>query len=308
MQENRRVKFYDALAGSLNAGLPLTRSLSTCRGLLPDVVIDKLCSAVDSGQALGDVLPQFPEVFPDFDRKMLDLAARTGNWPHFLKSLSGYYAARVENAYGFASGIAYPFFLAHMAILLPEIGRWATDGMFSYLLRVLPQLFVFYAVIGYLVFSFLDKKSRERLIKIPYLSTFLQGSEFTDFLQVLGIQLDAGINVHEALHGAAGILKTGSLIAKISRADLEISRGATFSEAMGKSGTVTDKSLLASIASGEVSGTLPRVILAESGVLRAKHQKSLRLATKILSALVFGLTAALIAFKIVGFYLNLGFI
>src|SRR5437016_5641875 len=91
-----RALFYDNLADTLDAGLPLRQALSTVASgaSAPGRAAHALEERVLAGASLADAMAADPRTFSAFERHATHAGATAGRLPEILRALSGHFVVR----------------------------------------------------------------------------------------------------------------------------------------------------------------------------------------------------------------------
>ena len=130
----RRGEFYHQLASLLTAGMTLVQSLEQIHRAPPSVFLRRplqaLIDGLGQGLTFGEALRTVPGWLPIFDVALLTAGEQSGRLDSSFQILGEYYDDRARLARQVISGLTYPLFILHFAILVipfPQLfltGNW----------------------------------------------------------------------------------------------------------------------------------------------------------------------------------------
>jgi type IV pilus assembly protein PilC len=299
------IGIYRQIASSIDAGLPLVESLemmsSESRNSRLKSLLYFLKSQVSEGVPLSEAMRAFPSIFPEVHIAVVKSGEQSGQLGKVLDELAEQAETMSNMSRRFASSLVYPTVIAVAAFGLMNFGLFAIVPKFQALFGDLGVAkvssltsFIFFMArtvmpvtmllcLGSLILLSVILAQRRaasgRLwldswkLRIPIVGQIAEKASLARFSGMLGLLLDAGIDLPRAVNLAAegaGNRVVERLLRNIS-SDVEI--GYTLSESMDRAETMP-ATLAWRIGVGEETGALPEALLSMSR-LYAKQVDSL---------------------------------
>lgn len=278
------------LATLVEANLPLDEALqaaaeqsrsSRIKGMLLQVR-----SRVAEGHTLANAMGEFPRVFNEMYRAMVNAGEHAGYLGPVLQQLADYTEQRQYTGQKLKMAMIYPFILLGVAIavvllllifVVPEL-----VGIFAHSHRELPALtrgliatsdffqhYGLWLVLGlfavFLVFRRLLRHPRRKkrwhraLLRVPGVSRILIAMDTARFASTLSILMASGVPLLESLRIAGQVL-TNLVLREDSEAVAErVQEGSSLNRALRESGRFPPM-MVHMVASGEASGELERML------------------------------------------------
>jgi type II secretory pathway component PulF len=228
----KRAELYYQLGSMLSAGVSILRALETLSQKGPSrslrQAVTGILAEINEGSRFAEAASHFQEL-PEFDIALIDAGERSGRLDTTLKLLARYYDDRARLIRQVISGMAYPFLVLHMAILIFPVSALThfvqTWNVFEFVIPKLMIAFSLYAVIAAIVFSSRGKRGeawRAMIEKIyhyiPLLGSARQNLAMARFCAALEALLSAGVSITKAWTLAASASGSPS----VRRASAEI--------------------------------------------------------------------------------------
>ncbi|MCB5186027.1 type II secretion system F family protein [Methylobacillus gramineus] len=281
--------FSQELLSLLKAGLGLVESLEGIaeKEQRPEVanILRGILDALYRGQTLSNALTAYPHAFPGLYAAMIKASERTGDLPESLMRYIGY-EQQVEvlrkklvasSIYPFllitVGGLVVLFLLGYVVPRFSQIYADVGDNQ-PWMLKVVlawagiiethGQTLLIAAVAGVAVaiYALMQPTIRGRMMallwRMPGVGEQMRVFQLARFYRTLGMLLEGGITVSQALEMARGLL-TASFHDSLSKASTLIREGRSISEAMEAAGLVTPVSLRM-LRVGEKSGEMGRMM------------------------------------------------
>ncbi|MDG2045940.1 MAG: type II secretion system inner membrane protein GspF [Halioglobus sp.] len=278
------------LATLIEANLPLDEALqaaaeqsrsSRIKGMLLQVR-----SRVAEGHTLAYAMGEFPSVFNEMYRAMVNAGEHAGYLGPVLQQLADYTEQRQYTGQKLQMAMIYPFILLGVAIavvllllvfVVPEL-----VGIFAHSNRELPALtrgliatsdffqhYGLWLVMGAIAVVFIarrllqDPQRKKRwhrfLLRIPGISRVLVSMDTARFASTLSILMASGVPLLESLRIAGQVL-TNLVLREDSEAVSEyVQEGASLNRALRESGRFPPM-MVHMVASGEASGELETML------------------------------------------------
>lgn len=206
--------YYD-LATMLDAGVPILRSF--------DIVIDgrqgnfkqvfsQVRETITRGSSLAEAMAQYPRVFPELDRMLVEAAETSGSLGASLTMLSKWHDFVHRITRRMQMGLVYPLVILHIAAFvypLPSLvlGRISIAAYLLAALRVLLLLYIpLAAIIAFI--SLRDKYPRLKLpldfavLRVPVLGRAVYHLSVCRYAKAFGMLYGAGVPMTETMQRA----------------------------------------------------------------------------------------------------------
>ncbi|MDG2273818.1 MAG: type II secretion system inner membrane protein GspF [Halioglobus sp.] len=278
------------LATLVEANLPLDEALqaaaeqsrsSRIKGMLLQVR-----SRVAEGHTLAYAMGEFPSVFNEMYRAMVNAGEHAGYLGPVLQQLADYTEQRQYAGQKLKMAMIYPFILIGVAVavvllllifVVPEL-----VGIFAHSKRELPALtrgliatsdffqqYGLWLVIGVIALLFIarrllrnpqrKKRWHRLLLRIPGVSRVLISMDTARFASTLSILMASGVPLLESLRIAGQVLTNLVLREDSEAVSEDVQEGASLNRALRESGRFPPM-MVHMVASGEASGELETML------------------------------------------------
>jgi type IV pilus assembly protein PilC len=277
---------FRTLATMLSGGLPIMETLVDVAAqsenerfgnILMDVAAD-----VREGQSLFEAMANRPQVFTPLMSAMVHAGEESGNISNALSELADYLDTQVELRRKVKTGTRYPlfifgFFLCALGVIflyilpkfreiferfdapMPTITKIImgfSSAVADNILYILPSL------IGIGIAFYLWKRSERGqkqydylIFKVPVLGKMVHQVVIARIARTLGMLIDSGIPVVEAIQLSAGVSGNTVIGEEMKTVRENIVKGSTLSEELGRS-HYFPRMLVRMTAAGEATGQL----------------------------------------------------
>ncbi len=303
--------FYHSLAQLLRSGITFPSALEklshSARGPLRRT-IQRLRDALAAGDTIGEACEQQRGVISPTEASVIAAVEKSGQLEHGLEQLASYYEALAFAREMVIRKSAYPIFVLHFGILSLGLPALFTSGG-SYVRATGPALAIFYGLAlaaALLIPSLRDAGTTSAgldwfLRCLPIVGKLRRSFAMARFCMIYQIELDAGVNVLDALAAAGRASRSGLVRAAVDRAIPEIRGGAQVGPLLAE-GRAFPEEVSRSILVGEESGELD----AELRRLATEYQADalVRLATAAdwFTKLIYLAVVSYLGWRIVGTY------
>jgi general secretion pathway protein F len=282
--------FYEELYTTFRAGIPLSQALASVSGRLPHAgmraAVADLGRGVEAGAPLGKVLLRYPMMFRTGDRGLMAAGEQGGFLDRALRLLADRHAdddqlARRTRFWAWYLGIllfvaaflTFPIISFCQAAFAPELTDATTaaahlvPGFRAFGHTVLTvSLPVGLAVGGLALWcrSMAIAPARRRqwhafLLRLPGLSGLAWARSREQFARALQLLYHGGVSPGTAWVAAAGAAPNEALAARLAGQSRLVESGASFSEAMRRSG-VFGEAEAGMVATGETAGSVEEML------------------------------------------------
>ncbi len=270
---------YHSLGQLVRSGIPFPAALDnlarTTRGGMRKV-IRRLKEGLGHGQTVGEAFARQRPAVGEMEVGVIAAVERAGKLEHGLAQLSDYFGALAQARAGILKKCAYPAFVLHFGVFVFGLRTLLFGGgLQPYLRETFGLLGLLYAVvilIALVVPLLRDAGARSALLDallrtLPLVGGIRRALSTARFCATYEMQLDAGINVIDALQAAQRAGQSGLIRAAVARAIPEVRGGAQVGGLLAASGAFPEPMIL-SFCVGEETGELD----AELKRLAAEYQ------------------------------------
>jgi type IV pilus assembly protein PilC len=316
-QISRRADFYFQLGSLLSAGVPIIQALEQGRnhtGRSYEAPITLILSKLQQGSTFSEAVEATGNWLPAFDRALFDAGEKSGRLDISFRSLGNHYTQRASMLREIISGLAYPIFILHLAVLIFPTsyltGLFLSNGLRAFVLQKALVLLPCYAVVFAGVMAFQGSRGEhwrallERFTSgVPLLGSARKDLSIARLSGALEALLSAGVPIIQAWETAAHASGSVRIKKTVARAVPQMEAGVTPSETLRQSSFFPEvfRSLY---ATGEASGQL------DSTLQRLHHHYEEQATTKFRNIanwtpkLIFLLVAIGIGYQVISFYMG----
>jgi type IV pilus assembly protein PilC len=282
--------FAKQMAGLINAGLPLMRTLAILTEQAEDKMLRnalvKVHAAVESGSAFSSALAQHPDVFPPLMVSMIRVGEAGGFLGQSLKTIAETYKNEAELQDKIKSATTYPLIVLSIAIIgviaMVTFVVPVFEGMFKGLGSELPlptQIIVTVSknmfwvlplmILGGIAGWFWWIKNRDQpsvrkvidpiKLKLPVFGPLATKIAVARFSRGLSMMLKAGVPLVQALSIVGSASNNHKIEEAVRSVQESVTQGKSFSAPLAKAG-VFPPMVAQMVAVGEESGTLPDML------------------------------------------------
>jgi len=258
---------YHSLGQLLRSGVPLPgalKSLAQTSSGTQRRLIKRLNEAINSGKTVGEAIAaQRPDV-SELEVGVISACEKSGRLEYGMTQLAEYHGAFATAREGILKKCAYPAFVLHFGVFLFPLKALIVDGNVAAYLRetfgVLALAYGILLVIYLLIPLLRDFGSQSAAIDsllrfIPRIGKLRRAFATSRFCATYGMQLDAGINVIDALEAAQRASLSGVVRAAIRQAIPEVRNGVQVGPLLAVSGAFPEP-MTRSFCVGEQTGEL----------------------------------------------------
>lgn len=249
--------------------------------------------------------------FPEFDAALIEAGDKSGRLDQCFKLLSVYYRERAETARQVIGGLLYPAFLFHMAVFIfPFIEWFRTGNTTKFILQSFGILIPLYAVIIAIVVACQGRHGEkwrsmiENIAKpIPILGKARRQLALARLAAALEALLNAGMPIIGAWELAGAASGSPALRRTIVGWKADLERGSTPAELVTSSRAFPEP-FVNLYHTGEISGKLDESLNRLHAMYRDEGSRNLKLASTLFPKIVYGIVAAIVAWKVISFYVG----
>jgi type II secretory pathway component PulF len=282
--------FTKQLSVLLKAGVPLLQALELLieqtEGQLSTIVIH-LKDDIKEGKSLAEGLGQYPKIFSNTYIQLVKAGEASGKLETILDRLTSYIERsdvlrkKIRGAFTMPAiqlSIALGVVVLLMVVVVPGITEtfssmkmelplttkilmWLSDFLLNYYLIVLGILVT--SIGGFIWWKKTESGSRvwdKFILKVPIAGYFARMGAVVQFSSTLGMLMEGGVNLAEALTIVTSIVKNKILVDKLQQARDSIIKQGKIAQYL-KETEMFPAVAIYLIKTGEESGTLPDMLL-----------------------------------------------
>ncbi len=308
----QKQSLYHSLAQLIRSGVPFPKALDKLAGTTRGgarKLMDSARKALADGRTVGEAFAAQHSAITPLEASVLAAVEKSGQLDHGLRELSDYFGALAQARAAIIKRLTYPIFLLHFGILVLGAPALVLKGAGTFL-RETGGTFVFlYAAIA--IVAMLTPLLRDagagsgffdRLLNaIPLLGKVRRSFALSRFCTVYGLQLDAGVNIIDALIAAGAASRSGSVRAAVNAAVTEVRGGAQVGPLLAASDAFPME-IMQTIIVGEETGKLVEELQRLAKDLREEALRTLDTLADWLPKLLYVGIVLYLAWKILGVF------
>lgn len=288
------ILFTKQLGVLLRSGVPLLQAvdllLEQFEGRFKQILV-RVRDGIKAGEPLAKELSNYPKVFSNVYVQLVAAGEASGKLDALLERLTGYLERDEAVRKSVQKALAYPMMMMSFAgivvvglltVLVPRL-----TGMFTKMGQELPlptQILIIlsdflinhYIVLGSvlvgsaLIFSYWKstangkRKFDEILLKLPLISYFSRTKAIVQFTKTLGLLIESGVNLSQALDIVTKIVENSVLTEKLVQAKDKIIKEGKISKYLKQTGIFPNIAIYM-IGTGEESGQLGQMLTQVGG-------------------------------------------
>lgn len=307
------VAFYRQLATMYGAGIEIRSALRTLEAGLSNPALRQAVLAVqstlDRGGSLADGMRRFPNVFVPVHTTLIEAAETSGRTTEALRSIADYEEAQLKLQQRLLMGMAYPFLLLNLALVLPALPDLFVVGFGAFLVQVGVGLGILYGLLagGYLIVLVLRRWPGGRrmsgavLWHVPLVAGLVRRQAKSRFLRVLAAMHASGISSVQGIRMAARACGSPVLERAALPAAEGIDRGQTLTESLGRT-HLFDLPTIAMIGTGEETGRLDESLHKSAENIEGEARTRIQLLSIAVPLVAYLAVALFVAYKVVSFW------
>lgn len=325
--------FARQMHAMLKAHVPLNKAIqliadSTANQLLKTALYD-VVHHIESGYPLAKAFNKYPMIFSSILVSMTDIGEQTGKMSEAFSHIMHYYDFEIQTrkrlkqvsrypgllliAIGVAITIINILIVPRFKTFFTQFGAdlpWATQilmGSSDLIVDKWPWLII--ALIAAVsLFQYWVKQEAGRLkwdrfiLKIPFIGSIIERSHLARFCRSLGLALQAGVPLNEALTLVARAMQNAHFSEKIQLVRQILERGETFSQAMAHS-TLFSSLVLQMVIVGEETADLPEMLYQSAAFYEDELEYDVKRLGDTLEPILVGVIAFFVLILALGVFL-----
>lgn len=320
------------LAVMLDAGLPLAQAVRSVADQTESEVLRETMLAVlkdlENGYKLSEAAEKHPKVFNHVFVSVVAAGETSGKLDIALNLL----ADELERDYGFRSrvlgSLLYPAFIILAMIvvgiimvtrIIPALESvfsesgvelpWTTKTVVFITNSLINYWYIYVAVVVGIIFllvRFLGTTDGKRrlnnfLLRVPIVNSLLISLEMARFTRILGILLQAGVPIIQAIDSVSLVLDSVLYREALHQVARNVERGAPISQTLAKY-PIFPTTITEMVAAGERTGKLEQVLHKLADFYESQTNQAIRNMSALIEPVVFvivGLGVAFLVFSII---------
>ena len=326
------VHFTRQLSTMVNAGLPLTTALSILKyqtNLSMAKVVDDVLRDVEGGGSFYKALSKFDRIFSPVYLSLIRSGEAAGVMEKVLKRLSDNLEKQAEFRGKTKNALIYPAIISiamitvavvMMVFVVPKLTSLYTEfgaelptptriviGVCNFLVKGW-YLFLFLTVVGvYAIITWKKTPSGRaffdrNMLKLPIMGKLKTKVILTEITRTLGLLVESGISIIEALNIVAGTADNVVFSDSIKKAAKEVEKGVPLAAAIG-SHEEFPPIVPQMIAVGEETGKVDEVLMNVSGYFETEAEQAVKGLTTAIEPLMMIILGVGVAFLVIAIVL-----
>lgn len=320
----RLEQFCHQLGLMLEAGVPLPRALNSLssRGVAAGArpTVARIARDLDAGSSFTQALDHQGNVFPPLMRNLIRAGEESGNLDAVLKRLASYFELQRKIRNKFLMQLAYPALTVFVAICVMSLMsaifitiQESETGSATSPTRAAARTFVTgMGIVGGVVFLYFlftrilieQRTVQEVLLRIPALGAVRRNTAIARFSWAMEMMLKAGMNIRDSLRRALESTSNGAFLARRQKVDEDIIGGESVSKALDNARLFPDD-FMEVITVAEESGSMDDSFGRMARQYFDRAETAMRISTAVISWLIWGGVALLVAIVVISFYVRL---
>lgn len=322
-----KIFFTKQLGVLLRAGVPLVQALDLLveqtDGRLRDIVIT-LRDNIKEGQSLAEGLQRFPRIFDAIFVQLIRAGEATGRLEVILERLTEFLEKTEDIKKRIRGALRYPLIqlglitlvtIGMLVFVVPQITTaFATQNIqlplpTRILITISDFLTGYYIFIGiflallFIGYRFFKNTSHgayliDRLkLKLPLVGYFSRTGAIVQFCRTLGMLIEGGVNLSEALNIVVKIVDNKVLAVKLEEAKENIIKQGKISQYLKETGLFPPVAIYL-INTGEQSGQLGQMLIAVAKYYEDELTETTDTLTSLLNPIMLVVMASIVGFII----------
>ncbi len=287
---------YHSLGQLLRSGVPLPgalKSLAQTSSGGQRRLLRRLNDAINGGQTIAEALARERPDISDLEVGVLAAGEKSGRLDSGTTHLAEYFGALATARESLIKKLAYPVFVLHFGVFMLALPKLFFGGGLSAYLRATVGFFALVygllLIVALLVPILRDAGAKsavvDRLLRfLPLFGKTRRAFATARFCATYGMQLDAGINVLDALQAAQRASRSGLVRVAIAKALPEVRGGVQVGPLLAVSGAFPDP-MTRGLCIGEQTGELDTELARLAADYQAEGVSRLETGTEWLARL-----------------------
>ena len=260
-----RAELFTQLGQMEAAGLPFDRALRVLSLPMPYLVrIEAFRALIAKGAEVPSAGEQ-SGLFTKLESRLVRAAMDAGSPANTYERLADYYTDRATQLAAMKSRLVLPASIFVLALIIQPIPAvfGGSLSILGYVWRVsYPILTIGALILGIRALARRDARAAGKSLyqSLPLYGPIFVRRNLRDFFQSLGLMLEAGVSMADALPVAVDTAEDGDMRRQLIRMQPRIAKGSSLGEAMRGIRYLEDERLKQFVQTGEASGELPQML------------------------------------------------
>ena len=261
-----RADLFAQLAQLETAGIPFDRAFAMLKLPKPAEARLELMQKLTAKGRDPSQAGEQSGLFTKLEARLIRAALHAGSPGATYRKLADFYTDRAMQLATMKSRLALPAFMFVAALFIQPIPQLASGAIsfFGYLwlaLRPIMLVALIYGGIRFLMSTDARSNGKSFYQRIPIVGPMFIRRNLRDFFDSLGLMLDAGVSMLEALPAALDTVEDGDIRRALAQIRKQVEKGVPFAAALGGVAYISDHRVIHFVQTGEASGTLPEMLL-----------------------------------------------
>jgi len=286
--------FYRSLGQLLQAGVPVTRALTSCGH-------PELAAHIECGNTFTQAL-QHSATFPPADLRLLAIAEKSGRLDIILTELAERTDQQIVLRRTVLSGLLLPGIILIVAAFIVPLPKLLIDGTLTgYLVSSIGFLvaILLFILLLLLILRSLSPAALDSLLRpLPLIGSTWREFDYWRLTSSMEMLTNAGLGIIESLRESGDLCRSPRIRAAVNRAaDLAETAGEPVSTGLAASGEFPVE-MMALWSTGEQSGHLDDMLRRLADQFAERSQTRLQEVARWLPRVVYGLVSLYVIFQI----------
>lgn len=303
---------YRQLYITVKAGIGLPRTLASLQSRLKDGrwknALREIKSQIEHGNTFYSACAKFPQIFSELELSLIKGGEISGKLDENLNYIANYLEKEYKNRIHLLTGLVYPVFLLHCAIIIPNILVGVLQGWTMFFINIFKSLGIFYSLIFliYLIKKLvIDKMMKGTFDQIklylPIVGNLGKRLDIGRFIRALQSLYEAGIEIKQAWIVASNTCHNSVIKKRIKAAGSLFYEGKEVTQAFINVKIFPD-AVIDMISIGEYSGGISEVLHKISQYYDEENQQIIKRINALLPVFAYLIIAFFVVLSIISYY------
>ncbi len=312
----KQLLFFQQLANLFKAGVPITQGLGHLREQVADRQLEQVVLVLEEfmvrrNEPLMSALKAIPQAFPPIVMSLIEQGEATGKLDVCFDRIIDILNRRRKRLLEVQKALAYPVFVASIAILLGPIPAAFKGGFSVYLQQLaVPLVALLLLFAGYRAFSVNMRTNsafryrvHKSLIGFPKLGPLMLKLAIARFSQALSMMLSAGLSADRAVGVAAQATENSYFILAMGPAVEGIRAGKPLSESFVDC-QIFPKSYTGMLSTGETTGETEAQLDRLADLYESEADTVTSMLLNALGPMILIVVISMVAWQVISEYLK----
>lgn len=306
--------FFRELATMVQAGLTIIDALADMALHFHDPSLRRAAGYIRddlaSGLALGDAFARWAHLFPEWQVGMIRYSEHSGKIASTLNMIADQLEKDYASQLNLMTGLAYPLFILHAAIVLVPFASFGTCGLGGCLYRGLGLLVALYlfVIIGFSILNRANAAGTRQvmdraILSLPVVGNLVRQFCAARFCRALQSLSSAGVSIVTGWKLAADAAGNSVIKQSLLLALPVLESGRKISEALAVTRVFSDRAVQ-TISVGERSGSIVQTLEAMARHAERENEAATAILIRVVPVLLYIAVALFIGIRVVSFYLG----